>query len=177
MWLRKYRTVGYVPIIISYCSRPMKCIRDDVMWAKSLLSVYAALPLTCWPARWCWRWPQPPAGTSAWPPWPAQTPASDRPGCRPVPGERGTGTCRAQSSSWPLPISHAISYIGHWQKFDHDRMKLYIWPIKISVWPAKPKALFLALDLRRCRLSKTCISTTVHMVIPGRNRILFCREF
>ena len=32
------------------------------------------------------------------------------------------------------------------QKFDHDCIKLYRWPIKISARPAKPKALFLTLE-------------------------------
>ena len=41
----------------------------------------------------------------------------------------------------PFPVQFSTKAA---QKFDHNCMKSYRWPIKISAWPAKPKALFLA---------------------------------
>ena len=43
---------------------------------------------------------------------------------------------------WPFSVQ--FFYNGP-LKFGHDCIKLYRWPIKISAWPAKPKALFSAL--------------------------------
>ena len=47
----------------------------------------------------------------------------------------------------PRPFSVQFSTMAT-QKFDYDRIKLYRWPIKISVWPAKPEVLFSALCTR-----------------------------
>ena len=40
--LRNYRTVGYAHIYPSYCSCPMKCIRDNVM-DKPICSLYCGM--------------------------------------------------------------------------------------------------------------------------------------
>ena len=60
-------------------------------------------------------------------------------------GEGRGGEGRAENSSWPLAIFRAIFYNGQ-PKVDLISIKLYRWPIKISLWPAKPKTLFLTLE-------------------------------
>ena len=39
---------------------------------------------------------------------------------------------------WPFSVQFSTMAT---QKFDHDCIKLHSWPIKISAWPAEPKAL------------------------------------
>ena len=65
---------------------------------------------------------------------------------------------RAENGSWSLAIFCAISTMAN-----QNCIKLYRWPIKISAWPAKPKALFSAL-MSHCRQLRPCLSLSLPLV-------------
>ena len=54
---------------------------------------------------------------------------------------------KVAAGHWPLYRPFSVQFFTMpTQKIDHDFIKLYRWPIKISAWPSILKALFLALQ-------------------------------
>ena len=71
---------------------------------------------------------------------------------------------------WPFSVQFSTMAT---QKFDHDYIKVYRWPTKISAWSAKPKALFLALETtNQCMYTVTVLHYSCYCYTCGR--IVYC---